>query len=99
MSSSDRLYELLAKIPRGKVTTYKELAKAVGKPRASRAIGQILNKNPKPVVIPCHRVVKSNGDVGGYAYGSRKKVELLENEGVKISRGKILDFDEVSFRF
>ena len=99
MNLSDEVYELVAKIPEGKVTTYHELAKAVGKPNASRVIGQILNKNPNPVIVPCHRVVKSNGDLGGYAYGSRKKSKLLAEEGVEISKGKVLNFEKVTFKF
>jgi methylated-DNA-[protein]-cysteine S-methyltransferase len=81
------------------VTTYAELAKAAGKPKASRAIGQILNKNPNPIIVPCHRVVKSNGDLGGYAYGSIAKRKLLEKEGVKISKSKIIDFENAKYRF
>lgn len=99
MSLRERVYELVSKIPEGKVTTYAELAKAIGKPNASRAIGRILNRNPNPVVVPCHRVVKSTGDVGGYAYGTKKKSKLLSSEGVKISKGKIMDFDKVNFKF
>ena len=99
MNLSEKVYELVTKIPEGKVTTYHELAKAVDKPNASRVIGQILNKNPNPVIVPCHRVVKSNGDLGGYAYGSRKKSKLLAEEGVEISKGKVLNFEKVTFKF
>ena len=65
------VYELLLKIPAGKVSTYGDLAKALGNPSASREIGRILGKNPNPVKVPCHRVVKSSGKVGGYFYGER----------------------------
>ena len=67
----------------GKVSTYGDIAKALGMPLAARLIGQILHENPNPVVVPCHRVVHSNGKIGGYAYGSEKKRKLLEEEGVK----------------
>lgn len=93
------IYELVARIPEGRVTTYSELAKAAGKPKASRLVGQILNRNPNPVVVPCHRVVKSDGDIGGYAYGSGAKKKLLENEGVKIVKGRIVDFESAKYRF
>ena len=67
---SSRVYKKLLEVPRGKVTTYAELAKAVGIENGSRAIGNIMNKNPDPVIVPCHRVVRSDGSVGGYAFGS-----------------------------
>ena len=80
MRLSDKVYELVAKIPEGKVTTYSELAKAVGRPKASRLIGLILNRNPNPVIVPCHRVVKSNGDLGGYGGGITRKKWLINHE-------------------
>lgn len=81
------------------MTTYIELAKAVGKPKASRLMGRILNKNPNPIIVPCHRVVKSNGYVGGYAYGSDTKKKLLEKEGIKIAKGRIVDFTNAKYGF
>jgi methylated-DNA-[protein]-cysteine S-methyltransferase len=95
----DTIYELVSKIPEGKVTTYAELAKAIGKPNASRLIGQILNRNPNPIVVPCHRVVMSNGVLGGYAYGSDAKRKLLEKDGVRTEKGRIADFKNVKHRF
>ena len=74
---------MLLKIPVGKVSTYGDIAKALGLPNAARLIGQILHENPNPVIVPCHRVVHSNGKIGGYAYGSEKKRKLLEEEGIK----------------
>lgn len=73
-------------VPRGQVATYAEIARRIGKPRAFRAVGQALRHNPIPVVIPCHRVVNSDGTLGGYAgvLGSKRKVELLKLEGVMI---------------
>src|SRR5215216_7396260 len=78
----DEVYNMLLKIPAGKVSTYGDIAKALGLPHAARLIGQILHENPNPVVVPCHRVVHSDGKIGGYAYGSDKKRKLLEEEGV-----------------
>ena len=89
------VYELLLKIPAGKVSTYGDLAKALGNPLASREIGRILGRNPNPVKVPCHRVVMSDGKVGGYAYGSDRKRELLEKEGISFDNGIISDFKKV----
>jgi methylated-DNA-[protein]-cysteine S-methyltransferase len=81
MNFSEKVYEVVKLIPEGSVLTYKEVAKKAGSERACRAVGNILNKNYDPS-IPCHRVVKSNGDTGGYNRGRNKKVELLKQEGV-----------------
>ncbi|MDO8260488.1 MAG: MGMT family protein, partial [Candidatus Magasanikbacteria bacterium] len=72
----------LEKVPLGRVTTYQNLAKKVGKPKAARAVGNALNKNPWAPRVPCHRVVKSNGEIGGYAFGIEKKIGILKSEGV-----------------
>ena len=79
---SEDVYNMLLTIPKGKVSTYGDLAKALGNPAASRHIGKILSNNPNPIRVPCHRVVMSNGKIGGYAFGTQKKKELLQNEGV-----------------
>ena len=79
----EKIYKIVRKIPKGKVLTYKELAKLAGKPRAFRAVGNILNKNQDPK-IPCHRVIRSDGRLGGYNRGVYKKRFLLQQEGVKI---------------
>jgi methylated-DNA-[protein]-cysteine S-methyltransferase len=86
------VYDILVKIPEGKVTTYGDIAKALGKPGASRAIGRILNKNPNPIVVPCHRVVMSDGSIGGYAFGKVRKKELLKKEGLRFAGDGIPDF-------
>lgn len=74
-------------IPRGQIATYGEIAKLIGKPKASRAVGQALRRNPIPIVLPCHRVVAADGTLGGYAgeMGSQKKVRLLKLEGVMLT--------------
>jgi methylated-DNA-[protein]-cysteine S-methyltransferase len=89
------VYDLLLKIPAGKVSTYGDLAKALGNPLASREIGRILGRNPNPIKVPCHRVVMSDGKAGGYAYGSDRKRELLEEEGISFDNGIISDFKKV----
>jgi methylated-DNA-[protein]-cysteine S-methyltransferase len=89
------VYDLLLKIPTGKVSTYGDLARAHGNPSASRAIGRILGENPNPIKVPCHRVVTSNGQIGGYAYGTARKRQLLEKEGVSLTNGIVQNFKNV----
>ncbi len=84
----EKVWAKCRKIPRGRVSTYGEIASAIGNPKAARAVGNALNKNPFKNV-PCHRVVKSNGEVGGYAHGARRKIEKLRREGVKVKKGKV----------
>jgi len=80
---SEKVYGVVKKIPKGKVLTYKDVAKRAGSPNASRAVGNILHKNHDPA-IPCHRVIRSDGNLGGYNKGAREKRQILEKEGVKI---------------
>jgi len=70
-----------ARIPYGKVATYGEVARDIGRPRASRATGNALGANPIPIVVPCHRVIRSGGVLGNYGGGPERKVQLLELEG------------------
>ncbi len=94
-----KVYGMLARVPRGKITTYSELARAAGLKNGQRAVGRIMSKNPYPSIIPCHRVVRSTGDVGGYAYGTEVKEEMLSREGVALGGGRISDMDSVMHRF
>ena len=89
-SLRQKVYEKLKQVPKGKVTTYKELAKAVNS-KAYRAIGSFMKTNHDTKRIPCYRVVKSDGRIGEYsaAGGINKKVSLLKKEGIKISKGKV----------
>ncbi|MGC1425534.1 MAG: MGMT family protein [Nitrosotalea sp.] len=98
MNLEHEIYKKLLQVPKGKVTTYSELAKAVGLKNGQRAIGKIMNKNPFPVIIPCHRVILSNGKIGGYAWGEKIKTNMLSKEGIKIKNGKILDTNKI-YRF
>jgi len=96
--NSEDVYSMLLTIPKGKVSTYGDLAKALGNPFASRHVGRILSKNPNPIKVPCHRVVMSNGKIGGYALGTQKKKELLQNEGVIFSDEYIVnEFSKVRY--
>ena len=90
--------ELLGQIPKGKVTTYREIAKALDS-QDYRAVGRAMARNRDLVVVPCHRVVCSNGKVGGYANGIDQKIKLLEREGIPISREKVVDLKSVLYRF
>ena len=99
MNIDKKIYKKLLEVPKGKITTYGELAKAVGLKNGQRAVGKIMNKNPYPVIIPCHRVVKSDGKVGGYAYGEEIKSDMLTREGIVIKNGKILDLENKIYRF
>ena len=95
---NERCYTLLRQIPKGKVTSYKEIARALGT-TAYRAVGNAMAKNPDLITTPCHRVVKSNGLVGEYALGREKKIELLKNEGIIINENKIENFKECFYMF
>ena len=85
-SFTERVYDVVAKIPRGTTMTYQEVARRAGSPNACRAVGNIMNKNPDMKRVPCHRVVpvsfKTDGDPGGYAHGRAAKIALLKKEGV-----------------
>lgn len=78
-----KVYDVVKKIPRGKVLTYKQVAMTIGKPNAARAVGNALNKNPFKDV-PCHRVIRSDGQIGGYRLGKKQKHLILKAEGVKL---------------
>jgi len=99
LNLQQKIFKKLLQVPKGQITTYGELAKAVGLKNGQRAVGKIMNKNPYPVIIPCHRVVMSTGKIGGYAYGEHIKMKMLTDEGVKIHNGKITNFEKSIFRF
>lgn len=94
-----KIMELIKKIPKGKVTTYKEIASFFDS-KGYRAVGQALKKNQKPIEIPCHRIVKSDGSLGGYAskLNNKQKELLLKKECVKFI-GKKIDMEKCFFRF
>ena len=81
-----KVWNAILKIPKGKVKTYKELAILIGKPKASRAVANACSKNPFPIKIPCHRVIRSDGKLGGYSGkgGIKTKRKLLNNEDIII---------------
>ncbi len=79
-SFKEKVLRMVSRIPKGKMMTYKEVARRAGSPHAYRAVGNIMNKNRDPQV-PCHRVVRSDGDTGGFASGRKKKIMILRREG------------------
>jgi len=99
LNLEQKIYKKLLEVPKGQITTYGELAKAVGLKNGQRIIGKIMNKNPYPVIVPCHRVVMSTGKIGGYAYGENIKIKLLSDEGIQIKNGKITDLENRIYRF
>ncbi len=80
-SFAQKVYAVVARIPRGKTLTYQEVARRAGNPRAYRAVGNILNKNKDVKRVPCHRVTRSDGTPGGYAWGRKRKIMMLRREG------------------
>jgi len=99
LNLEQKIYKKLLEVPKGQITTYGELAKAVGLKNGQRIVGKIMNKNPYPVIIPCHRVVMSTGKIGGYAFGEHIKIKLLNDEGIQIKNGKIIDLENRVYRF
>lgn len=93
----EKVLILTKKIPRGRVSTYGEIARILK--TGPRAVGGALHRNPHPIMVPCHRVVKSNGSLGGYSGGERKKTVLLQKEGVEVRKNKINNFAQVIYRF
>ena len=99
MNLEQKVYKKLLDVPKGQLTTYGDLAKAVGLKNGQRLVGKIMNKNPYPVLVPCHRVVMATGKVGGYAYGEHVKTKMLSDEGIEITNGSIENFDKKLFKF
>ena len=91
MNFNNKCYQLLAKIPKGKISTYKEIAKALNT-KAYRAVGNAMANNPNPIIVPCHRVINSDGSIGGYGLGVDKKISLLKKEGISVKQGLVLDY-------
>jgi methylated-DNA-[protein]-cysteine S-methyltransferase len=95
---NQRVWQLLKRIPKGKVTTYKLVARAL-KSHGYRAVGNACHRNPYAPVVPCHRVIASDGSLGGYAGGPKKKRVLLAKEGIIIHNNRVRDLGQVLYRF
>ncbi|MFH1401033.1 MAG: MGMT family protein [Nanoarchaeota archaeon] len=93
---SQRCYDVLRKVPKGRVTTYAQIARALDT-RAYRAVGQAMHRNPRAPSVPCHRVVASDGSLGGFASGPEAKIRMLRMEGVQVEGGRIVDFKKVFY--
>lgn len=93
-----KVYEATKKIPCGRVSTYAEIARAIDNPAAVRAVGTALNKNPFAPVVPCHRVVRTDGTLGGFESGPMNKIVTLKSEGVEVVDNNIKDFDKIFFK-
>jgi len=93
-----RCYALLEQIPKGKVSTYAEIARALDS-KAYRAVGSAMAQNDQLIIRPCHRVICSDGRIGGYALGTDKKIELLLQEGVDVVDGKVHNINKFMHQF
>ncbi len=89
LSFSQLVWKATKKIPKGKVATYQIIAKMIHRPKSARAVGNALNKNPYAPQVPCHRVVRSDGQVGGFASGASDKIKILKKEGITIINKKV----------
>jgi O-6-methylguanine DNA methyltransferase len=98
MTFNQKVWAMTARVPVGRVTTYAQIAQALGS-RGYRAVGNALNKNPYSPAVPCHRVVGSDGGLTGFAGGIDKKRKLLTVEGVKLKANGKADLDVAFFRF
>jgi methylated-DNA-[protein]-cysteine S-methyltransferase len=103
MNFDEKVWKLMERIPKGRVTTYGEIARKLDT-KAYRAVGNACRKNPYAPRVPCHRVVRSDGSIGGFGgKTSGKSVEdktrMLRNEDVEVKDGKIVNFEKVLFRF
>lgn len=95
-SFQQKCYQTLKdKVPAGKVITYAGLAELINHPNAYRAVGSAMNKNPFAPEVPCHRVVKSNGELGDFAQDIKIKIKRLQKEGVLVKSGKIVNFQHI----
>ena len=83
-----KVWEFIKTIPKGRLTTYSKVAKAIGYPEAVRAVANAIGNNPNPIIVPCHRVIRANGTIGGYSGigGIKKKKELLRKENIKLNQ-------------
>jgi len=100
MNFDEKVWQLMKKIPRGRITTYKIIAKKLNS-KAYRAVGQACKRNENAPYIPCHRVVESSGKVGNYSAsgGARRKIELLKKEGISVKNNRIENFEKVLYKF
>jgi O-6-methylguanine DNA methyltransferase len=97
MNLSDYTYFLVRQIPAGRVSTYGAVAKALGNKGYARAVGKYMNKNPDADTMPCFKIIKSDGSLGGFGLGIDDKIRRLNKDGIEVKDGKIVDFESVFF--
>ncbi|KYK20969.1 hypothetical protein AYK21_01075 [Thermoplasmatales archaeon SG8-52-2] len=97
MNLFDYTYDLVRQIPDGKISSYGEVAKALGDKIASRAVGRMMNQNPDANTMPCFKIVHSDGRIGGFGLGIDDKIRRLSNDKILVNDGKIVDFENVLF--
>ena len=97
MSICEYTYSLVRQIPPGRVSTYGAVAKALGNKGYARAVGKYMNKNPNADTMPCFKIVKSDGSLGGFGLGLDDKIRRLNEDGIFVKNNKIVDFKQVFF--
>jgi len=97
MNVTEYAYYLVRQIPPGRVSTYGAVAKALGNKGYARAVGKFMNKNPDADTMPCFKIVKSDGSLGGFGLGIDDKIRRLKRDGIEVKEGKIVDFKSVFF--
>lgn len=98
MTFRSKVFALVARIPRGRVMTYAAVARAIGHPRAARAVGTALGTNRDLRRVPCHRVVRADGSIGGYAFGAPNKRKILQREGIRLQQGRVMNLSTTLWR-
>ncbi|MFH1409895.1 MAG: MGMT family protein [Nanoarchaeota archaeon] len=93
-----RVYDIISQIPEGSISTYGAIARAMNT-KAYQAVGQALNKNPFAPKVPCHRIVDSDGALGGFASGAKAKIAILKEEGISVEDNQIIDFKKKLHKF
>ena len=97
MNVTEYSYYLVRQIPAGRVSTYGAVAKALGNKSYARAVGKYMNKNPDADTMPCFKIVKSNGSLGGFGFGIDDKIRRLNKDGIMVKTGRIVDFQKLFF--
>ena len=97
MNVTEYSYYLVRQIPAGRVSTYGAVAKALGNKSYARAVGKYMNKNPDADTMPCFKIVKSNGSLGGFGLGIDDKIRRLNKDGIMVKNGRIVDFQKLFF--
>lgn len=97
MNLCEYTYFLVRQIPRGRVSTYGAVAKALGDKGYARAVGVFMHNNPDANTMPCYKIVRSDGSLGGFGLGLEDKIRRLKNDDIDVCNGRIVDFKDVFF--